>query len=139
MSKTKFYEVIHHDEGVMMTMPIDENRALIFLKMTEVIAVKGNIPRVGDKVKVRRYPAGEKIYGTVHEVSPNGIPVRVRLDDGKIIELVGYLVQLVNLIEAIIKAIKELFDKGEDAALVYLPMIQFYHRRAASMAAPKHA
>lgn len=124
MSKTTFYEVTYYQEGVMLTIAIDEKRAVDFLNMNAVIAVKGKTPRVGDKVKIRRYPAGEKVYAIVQEVSPDGIPVKVkRLDDGKIIELVGYLVQLINLIEAIIEAIKELFDKDQDAQLAYLPII----------------
>jgi hypothetical protein len=122
-SKTRFYEVSYHDEGVMLTLAIDKKRAEDFLDMSEVIAVKGKTPRVGDRVKVRWYPAGNKFYATVQEVSPDGIPVKVKLDDGKIIELVGYLVQLINLIEAIIDALKELFNKGQAARLVYLPMI----------------
>jgi len=122
-SKTRFYEVSYHDEAVMLTIPIEEKRAIDFLNMSEVIAVKGKTPRVGDKVKIQWYPEGEKVYVVVHEVSPDGIPVKVKLDDGKIIELVGYLVQLINLIEAIIDALKELFNKDQAARLAHLPMI----------------
>jgi hypothetical protein len=103
----------------MTTIPIDENRAVGFLKMEQVIAVKGKIPRVGERVKISSYPSAEKVYASVHEVSPDGIPVKVKLDDGKIIELVGYLVQLINLVEAIFQAIKELFNKDQEVQVGY--------------------
>lgn len=120
MNKTKFYEVSYHDEEVILTIPIEEKRAIDFLNMSEVIAVKGKTPQVGDKVKIHWYPEGEKVYAIVQEVSPDGIPVKAKLlDDGKIIELVGYLVQLINLIEVIIDAIKELFDKDQDFQVGY--------------------
>jgi hypothetical protein len=127
--RTKFYEVSYHDEDVMLTIPIDEQRAVDFLSMIEVIAIKGKIPQVGDKVKIRKYPGGEKVYASVHEVSPDGIPVRVKLEDGKVIELVGYLVQLINLIEAMLNALRELFNKSQDTQLAYLPMIKTYEHR----------
>jgi uncharacterized protein Yka (UPF0111/DUF47 family) len=66
-------------------------------------------------------------------VSPDGIPVKVQLDDGKVIELVGYLVQLVNLIEAMINALRELFNKSQDTQLAYLPMIKTYEHRWAKL------
>lgn len=119
MRKTRFYEVTHHEEDVILTFPIEEQRAINFLHMREVIAIRGKTPRVGERVKIRSYPDGDKIFATVQQVSPDGIPVKVQLEDGTIIELVGYLVQLIHLIEAIIIAIKELFDQDQTAQLTY--------------------
>jgi len=105
MGKTRFYEVTHHAEEVILTFPIEEQRALQFLQMREVIAIRGKVSRVGESVKIRTYPDGEKALATVHQVSPDGIPMKVQLEDGKVIELVGYLVQIVNLIAQIYKVV----------------------------------
>jgi hypothetical protein len=133
MGKTRFYEVTHPEAEVILTFPIEEQRALKFLQMREVIAIRGKVPRVGESVKIRTYPDGKKVFATVHQVSPDGIPVKVQLDDGKVIELVGYLVQLVNLIEAMINALRELFNKSQDTQLAYLPMIKTYEHRWAKL------
>lgn len=112
MRKTiKYYEVAREEHGVFLTKEIEEKRAVDFLSMQEVIGVKGKLPRVRDKVSVISLLNDQKIYGTVLEVSPDGVPVRMELDQGRVIELVGFVVELVNLVDVILRFIKGFFLK----------------------------
>lgn len=110
MRTTKFYRVRQSDQGKLTSLIIS-SRSLPYHQFVEVIGIIGKTPSIGDKIKLKKFLNANMEYGTVTQVSATGIPVQAQLDDGQIIELVGYLIQLVNLIEAIVRTVKKLFQK----------------------------
>ena len=111
----KYYEVaVEKGEEMMIqsTIEIDRKRATDFLSMHQVIGVKGKTPRVGDRIKLEYYITNQKAVGFVTEVSPDGIPVKARLlDSVEVIELVGHIIRLLNLAEALWLEVKEILNK----------------------------
>lgn len=109
--RTRYFEQFRYEQGVILTKELHLDGPTSAHNMEEVIAIKGTIPRVGDRVKLRRYNAVKNHIATITRASPDGIPVQVKLDDGKIIEVVGYLLQLIGLFQKIWAALEELFRK----------------------------
>jgi hypothetical protein len=70
------------------------------------------IPKIGDVVRVEPYfKHSHHKYAKVHRVNERGVPTKLQLPDGKIIAVVGLILELVGLIERLILAVKCLFSK----------------------------
>lgn len=82
------------------------------IKARGAFMIKGNIPQIGDVVRVEPYFKGcEYKYAKVVRVNERGVPTKLKLPDGKIIAVVGLILELVGLIERLILAVKSLFSK----------------------------
>jgi len=78
-------------------------------------AIEGQTPKLGDLVACKWMIYGGDIawnpVAKVHRVDERGVPKKLLLPDGKIIEVVGLILELIGLAERVWLAIKALFDK----------------------------
>ena len=74
------------------------------------VTVKGKLPKQGQRVRVTD-KHGNTQHGRVYSVNHEGVPVRVELDTGVIIELLNLIIELVGLVGRLWLAIKSLFKK----------------------------
>ena len=111
MQKVRFYRVSQRARQPVTTTLINYNKATFYYQMNKVIAIKGRTPGVGYRVRIRKYPSGKKQWAWISRVSPTGIPIQAELEDGQVIELVGYLIQLIHLLDAISIRVKMIFQQ----------------------------
>jgi hypothetical protein len=89
----------------------------------QTFAVKGKLPNTDDIVHVSAFKSKykDKLKGKdtqlakVVQLDYRGQPAKLMLPDGEIIDVVGLILQLLNLIERIILAVKALFSKEAQA------------------------
>ena len=102
--KNKYFNVEKDEQGNVTSAYEVFDLSLASVEYNSLITLQGRrLPKVGDMIHV--YKNGELKIGKVSKVHTNGIPLKAIIDETKTIELVGSIIQLVNLINRILIAL----------------------------------
>ena len=64
----------------------------------------------GKRIRITDIETGQQSLGTV-AVAKNGIPQAVQTDDGKFMQVIGLLIEILPLIKMLVLSVKEMFKR----------------------------